>query len=300
MAEASADAPHATGATAKPESACDRCPPDEALNILRPASKDVVAAADKLTQATHAGLNLYVNGQKVHVGFLPHVLVVGECRPDGEWTGRMTSTVKIGGIGPSDQCEFEVDQVKALLPQPELEKPWPTISGGVNWTPPAMLAPSRPDTSVEAMQAAAAAAKAAMAEAAAARTAADTAWGKVEELQAAAEARAEAVLEKPWPPVFGSVNWSPSAILAPATPTTTLQTKLTEEEIRYLSGTTLKPGAERGIREFAYRKFGDWRNVKPATIKAAAKDNKEFSEAVLIFPSDSTWSRALGRKGRKK
>jgi hypothetical protein len=75
---------------------------------------------------------------------------------------------------------------------------------------------------------------------------------------------------------------------------------LTEEEIRYLSGATLKPGAEKSIREFAYQAFGDWRNAKPATIKAAAKNNKEFRETVLIFPSDSTWSRALGRKGRKK
>ena len=127
-----------------PRAPIELCSPTEALNILRPAFKDVVAAADKLTQAAHAGLNLYVNGQKVHVGFLPHVLVVGECRPDGEWTGRVTSTVKIGGIGPSDQCEFEVDQVKALLPQPELEKPWPTVSGSVNWTSPAILAPTTP------------------------------------------------------------------------------------------------------------------------------------------------------------
>jgi hypothetical protein len=96
-----------------------RCPPTEALNILRPAFESPVEAADKLTQATHAGLNLYVNGQKVHAGFLPHVLVVGMCQPDGEWTARVTGTVKIGGIGPSDQCEFEIDQVKALLPQPD-------------------------------------------------------------------------------------------------------------------------------------------------------------------------------------
>ena len=270
-----ADASHVTSATAKPESACARCSPTKAVNILRPVSKDVVAAADKLTQATHAGLHVYVNGQKVHPGFLPHIVIKGECQvikgecqPDGEWTARVTSTVAIGGIGPSDKCEFEVDQVKALLPQPELKNPWPTISGGVNWTPPAMLAP--PDTSVEAMQAAAEAAKA---EAAAARTAADAARAKVEELQAATEARAEAVLEKP---------------------------KLSEEEIRYLSGATLKPGAERNIREFAYREFGDWRNCKPAAIKVAAKNNKEFRKAAFAFPSDSTWSRALGRKGRKK
>ena len=57
----------------------------------------------------------------------------------------MTSTVKIGGIGPSDQCEFDVDEVKALLPQPELEKrPWPTVSGSVSWSPPAILAPATP------------------------------------------------------------------------------------------------------------------------------------------------------------
>jgi len=90
-----------------------RCSPTDALNLWRPAFKDVVAAADKLTQATHAGLNLYVNSKKVHAAFLPHVLVVGECQPDEEWTARVTSTVKVGGISPSDQCEFEVDQVKA-------------------------------------------------------------------------------------------------------------------------------------------------------------------------------------------
>jgi hypothetical protein len=121
----------------------ERCSPTDAANILRPAFKDVVAAAAKLTQATHAGLNLYVNGEKVHPAFLPHILVVGECQPDGKWTARVTSTVKIGGIGPSDRCEFETDQIKALLPQPELERPWPIVSGSVNWTPPAMLAPKR-------------------------------------------------------------------------------------------------------------------------------------------------------------
>jgi hypothetical protein len=157
-----------------------RCSPTEALNILRPAFKDVVAAADKLTQETHAGLNLYVNDQKVHPGFLPHILVVGECQPDGEWIARVTSTVKIGGIGPSDQCEFEVDQVKALRPQP--------------------------DTRAEAVHAAAAA-EAATAEAATARAeleqaravleAATEQMEKAEARAQAAEARIEATTDHP-------------------------------------------------------------------------------------------------------
>jgi len=163
-----------------------RCSPTEAVNILRPAPafKGVVAAADKVTQATHAGLNVYVNGQKVHPGFLPHILVVGECQPDGAWIARVTSTVAIGGIGKSDVCEFEVDQVKALLPQPEPERAWPTVSDDVNWTPPTILASPQPDTRGEAMQAAAAAAEAATAEAATARA-------KLEQAQAALQAATE-------------------------------------------------------------------------------------------------------------
>ena len=41
---------------------------------------------------------------------------------------------------------------------------------------------------------------------------------KAEARAHAAEARVEAALEKPWPTVSGSVNWTSPAILAPATP----------------------------------------------------------------------------------
>ena len=58
-----------------------RCSPTEAVNILRPAWKDVVAAADKLTQATHAGLNVYVNGQKVMLAFSPTFLSWASASP---------------------------------------------------------------------------------------------------------------------------------------------------------------------------------------------------------------------------
>jgi hypothetical protein len=133
-----------------------RCSPTEALAILRPAFEPMDAAAE-LTRAMHDNrCPLYCNGVGIPShNIAPRLMVVAQPEKDGRWTARIVGTFAVGGVKPTvamggeepeDVWEFEIEKVKALLPQPEpeLEKPWPTVSGSVNWTPPAILAPATP------------------------------------------------------------------------------------------------------------------------------------------------------------
>jgi hypothetical protein len=152
-----------------------RCSPTEALNLLRPAfePKD---AADELTQAIHRRMPIIGNGIVIKSHIAPRLMVVAH-EADGRWTARIEGTFAVGGVKPTDVWEFEIDKVKALLPQP--------------------------DTRGEAMKRATAAAEAARAEAATARAeleqaraALQAATEKMEKAEAraqAAEARAEAI-----------------------------------------------------------------------------------------------------------
>jgi hypothetical protein len=74
------------------------------------------------------------------------------------------------------------------------------------------------------------------------------------------------------------------------------QPKLTEEEIRFLRGDALPPGARKEIRQSAFRKFGDWRSVSTGTIIAIAQKDAEFVTRAKPFPSNTTFERALRRK----
>jgi hypothetical protein len=154
----------------------ERCSPTDALNLLIPAFEPM-KAADRLEHAVHEGARLYCDGQIVPARFRKRLMVVATGEPDGRWTADIVSAVGeawdqpayedvttkeiVEGVEvfgeivfkevvrtimtkPPYRWEFEVDQVKVLLPQAELEKPWPTVSGNVNWTPLAILAPATP------------------------------------------------------------------------------------------------------------------------------------------------------------
>ena len=163
----------------------------EALNLLVPPLEPM-EAADRLTQAIHEGDCWPIcDGDVVPAHFRKRLMVVARIDPDGRWTADIVSAVGEAWMKPDKpvykwgtkdeleaapyQWEFDVDQVKALLPQP--------------------------DTKAEAVQAAATSAAQA-AEATAARTELEAARTEFErtrtEMQAAiermdmAEARAEA------------------------------------------------------------------------------------------------------------
>jgi hypothetical protein len=148
-----------------------RCSPTEALNLLRPAfePKD---AADELTQAIHRHMPIICNSIVIKSHIAPRLMVMAH-EADGHWTARIEGTFAVGGVKPTDVWEFEIDKVKALLPQP--------------------------DTRAEAMQTAAtAAAETARAETATARAELEQAraalQGATEQMEQA-EARAEAVAQ---------------------------------------------------------------------------------------------------------
>ena len=122
-----------------------RCSPTEALDLLHPAFEPMEAAAE-VTRAVHDNrCRIICNGVVIKPHIAPRLMVVAH-EADGRWTARIVGTFAMGGVSPTDVWEFEIDKVKALLPQPEPAKPWPTVSGSVNWTPPAILAPAtRPE-----------------------------------------------------------------------------------------------------------------------------------------------------------
>jgi hypothetical protein len=121
-----------------------RCSTTQALNLLIPAFAPI-AAADELTRAIHGGLCWPIcNGVKVKSHILGMLRVVARLENDGRWTACVKGSFPMGGVLPDQVWEFEIDEVKGLLPQPELERPWPTVSGSVNWSPPAILAPATP------------------------------------------------------------------------------------------------------------------------------------------------------------
>ena len=154
-----------------------RCSPTKALELLRPAFEPMEAAAE-LTRAVHDNrCGIIGNGTTIKSDIAPRLMVVAQPENDGRWTARIVGTFALGGVKPTDVWEFEIDEVKALLPQP--------------------------DTRGEALERATAAAEEAMIEAAAARAdleqaraalqAATEQMAKAQAQAEAAEARAEAI-----------------------------------------------------------------------------------------------------------
>jgi hypothetical protein len=87
--------------------------------------------------------------------------------------------------------------------------------------------------------------------------------------------------------VVSSANPEPAA--AP-------QPKLTEEEIQFLRGDTLRSDVYREIRQVAFREFGDWRNTRTPDIIAAADRDSVFKKKYVPFPDRYKFERALGRR----
>jgi hypothetical protein len=85
---------------------------------------------------------------------------------------------------------------------------------------------------------------------------------------------------------------------ASAKPTIASQPKLTDEEIRMLSGDDQSlPHERREIRRFAFRKFGDWRDVPVSVVERAAAKDPEFLQRVGgVTPHLSSFKRALPRR----
>ena len=117
-----------------------RCSPTKALELLRPAFEPMDAAAE-LTRAVHKNrCRVYCDGVLVKPHIAAITRVVPKLADDGRWTADIESTGPGLGWARGLNWELEIDEVMALKPQPELERPWPTVTGSVNWSPPAMLA----------------------------------------------------------------------------------------------------------------------------------------------------------------
>ena len=140
-----------------------RCSPTEALELLMRGGLSAPAAAKRLTDAIHDPdiCRLWCDCKLVKPHFAVRLMVEPRYDEDeGRWMARIVSAVgeawekpdkPVYKWGTKDELEaapydwkLDVDEVKALRPQPELERPWPTVSGSVNWTPPAILAPATP------------------------------------------------------------------------------------------------------------------------------------------------------------
>jgi len=141
----------------------ERCSPTEALELLMRGGLSAPAAAKRLTDAIHDPdiCRLWCDCKLVKPHFAVRLMVEPRYDEDeGRWMARIVSAVgeawekpdkPVYKWGTKDELEaapydwkLDVDEVKALRPQPELERPWPTVSGSVNWTPPAILAPATP------------------------------------------------------------------------------------------------------------------------------------------------------------
>jgi len=96
-----------------------RCSPTKALELLRPAFEPMEAAAE-LTRAVHDNrCGIIGNGTTIKSDIAPRLMVVAQPENDGRWTARIVGTFALGGVKPTDVWEFEIDEVKALLPQPD-------------------------------------------------------------------------------------------------------------------------------------------------------------------------------------
>jgi len=107
-----------------------RCSPTDALNLLIPAFAPMEAAAE-LTRAVHDNrCRLYCNYVVIPSHIAPRLTVVAQQENDGRWTARIAGTFAMGGVKPTDVWEFEIDEVEALLPQPQpKQKPGPKPIG---------------------------------------------------------------------------------------------------------------------------------------------------------------------------
>jgi hypothetical protein len=106
--------PRARATTSGPKG---RVSPTEALNLLIPALAPM-AAATELTRAVHdKRCQIIGNGVVIPAHIAPRLMVVARSKK-ARWTAHIVGTFAVGGVKPSDQWEFDADEVKALLPPP--------------------------------------------------------------------------------------------------------------------------------------------------------------------------------------
>jgi len=122
---------------------------DEAFHKLMPRLSPHDAAA-LMNAALLRGdpkkcARLWCNGEEVDPGFIRTHLVVRAClNRKRRWIAEIKATRALKKPVEKYAWQMEAKEIEALLPQPELERPWPTVSGSVNWSPPAMLVPATP------------------------------------------------------------------------------------------------------------------------------------------------------------
>jgi len=130
---------------------------DEAFRELRPAlgPNGAIDEMNKAMQRYDKRVRLFCNRRVVDPDFIrDHLIVKGpgsRSHPDRppRQTAEIVATRALDKPIEKYIWKMDSDEIAALLPMPELAKPWPTVSGSVNWTPPAILAPATPPLSSE-------------------------------------------------------------------------------------------------------------------------------------------------------
>jgi hypothetical protein len=108
-----------------------RLGPDGTVELMNAALRDPKRA------------KLWCNGKKVDPGFFrTHLVVRARLKAKRRWTAEIEATRALEKPVGSYTWKVDSKQIEAL-PQPELERPWPTVSGSVNWSP-QILAPATP------------------------------------------------------------------------------------------------------------------------------------------------------------
>ena len=254
--------------------------------------------AAKITQAIHEDddFPLYCDGEIVKAHVHAVAKVVPKLEEDGRWTADIESTGPgLGWARGAYNWELEVDAVLALKPQPDTR------------------AESAQATAMSAMQMA----EAAAAEAASAQTEVEKARTEMEQARAerqtaaermeraearleAAEARVEAMKALPIKVQLpDKVKVQLVEKSAPRRAKGQAPSQLTEDQIQALMGDVSElSDLKKKIRRYAVKKYREqWRNIEPAAIMKAAKNDKLYEEEVgVVVYSISTFRRALGRK----
>jgi hypothetical protein len=76
-----------------------------------------MAAAAELTRAIHDNrCRPYCRGVVIRSNLAPRLIVVAQFENDGHWTARIENT-SYAAVQPVDVWEFEIDEVRALLPR---------------------------------------------------------------------------------------------------------------------------------------------------------------------------------------
>ena len=96
----------------------ERISPTEALSLLRQEFSAMDAAA-RLTSAVHNNsCSLWCDGNLIKPHIAVMLMVVPTPADDGRWTADIVSAAREQWDKPSYRWEFEIEEVKALLPPP--------------------------------------------------------------------------------------------------------------------------------------------------------------------------------------